>query len=455
MSKVFIAWSGNFDLALKLRNLIDERPGYEAVVGGNTGGTNNIYVGGTIIEQMKGCDQAVLLIQENAKHAGLSRNIMFEWGYLLAKLNPNKTHHYLIDNPDIPTDLIGVWAHNISSDGRTADEIAQELCDIFFSSQHNLITKNKMRVIIDRDETRNIINKHSENPVYSNYEMAQFVLCYMFCAIIYPDTREEARKDINKFYENLNEHALQSPELSLAVKCAKVSLAFLLKVRYEGDEQSISHEDFFDLRESYEELAEEIKELSDSEVKQLLGVVIGDLLTYLYLLIINGDELPADTRHYYSGILYEYSEKVVEECDKLERMSPKMNAQLMRLVRAYMYRDMYCALDCMEKLESEGEIERVSEKEERLEMIKRNLYLSLEERKKLYNEYSVANVNMLFMSNIEMEYFLALAEYSLYETDVRQKERMKEKLLRYVRNADKVAEQKRVFTEKIRGYIKK
>lgn len=454
MSKVFIAWSGNFDLAKKLKMLIDSRSGYEAIIGGNAGGASSIYVGNTIIEQMKGCDQAILLIRERGEK-GLSNNIMFEWGYLLAKLNPNKTHIYLIDNPNIPSDLSGVWAHNVVSEGRPTNEIAEELADLFFSSQHNIITKNKMRVIIDRDETRNIIIKHSENPVYSNYEMAQYIICYIFCANIYADTREEALKDINRFYESLNEHALQSRELSLALKCAKISISFFLKIKYSGDEQSISHEDFFDTIESFEELAEEIKPLEDSEVKAMLGVAIGDFLTYLYLLVINSNELTPNTKQYYCNLLYEYSEKTKDECDKFESMSPKLNAQLMRLVRSYMYRDMYCALEGLEQVESMEGVERTVSKEKRLELIKNSLYLSLEERKKLYSEYSVANVNMLFMANIEMEYYLALAEYSLYETDVRQKERMREKLLRYIRNADKMAEQKRVFTEKIRGYVKK
>lgn len=455
MSKVFIAWSGNFEIAQKLRDKVNMRPGYEAIVGGNANGIKNIYVGGTIIEQMKGCDQAILLIQKNEAHGGLSPNVMFEWGYLLAKLNPNKMHHYLIDDPQIPSDLSGVWAYGLSSEGKTADGIAEELAEQFFSSQRNSLTKNKMKVIIDRDETRNVITKHCENPVSSNYEMAQYVFCYIFSAVIYADTRDEALRDMEKFYSSLDEHALQSEELLLAVRCAIITMGFLKKVNYAGDEQSVPKDVFYSVRESYEELSDQVEDLAESEVKTALQVAISDFIAFAYLLVINGGELDDDKKRTYCNRLYEYSAYTVEACNRLESCSPKLNVQLMRLVRAYMYRDMFCALDCLERIESEEGAERTAPQEERLKLIKENLFNSLEERKKLYNEYSVSNVNAQFMSNIEMEYYLALAEYRLYEDDYRQRERIKEKLLRYIRNADRQAEQRRVFTEKIRGYAEK
>lgn len=454
MSKVFIAWSGNFDIAAKLKDYIDDYPGYEAIVGGNLHTLNTFFVGGTIIEQMKQCDQAILLIQKNEAHGGLSANVMFEWGYLLAKLNANKIHNYFINKPEIPSDLHGVWAHDISTDGLSVDEIVQILGTKFFGSQRNSLNKNKMRIIMDRDETRNIINKHSENPVCSNYEMAQYMLCYIFSANIYADTRDEALKDVEQFYSRMGENALQSDELRLSVKCAIISIAFFKKIKYVGDEQFIDKDDFYPIRESYEELQDQISDMEESEVKKMLLVSVGDFIAYLYLLMINGNEIDNNKKLSYCKRLYDLSEKTAESCNELENSAPKLNAQLCRLIRAYMYRDMFCALDCVDKIKGSGEV-RNEEEQERLVKIKENLFKSLEERKKLYNEYSVGNVNAMFFNTIEMEYYLALAEYRLYEDDYRLREKYKEKLERYVKNTDKIAAQKRVFSEKIRGYISK
>ena len=455
MSRVFIAWSGNFGIASKLKDLIDDHPGYEAIVGGNLHTLNTIFVGGTIIEQMKQCDQAILLVQKNEAHGGLSPNVMFEWGYLIAKLSANKIHHYLINEPEIPSDLHGVWSYGISTADHTDDEIAQELCDKFFSSQRNSLNKNKMRVIMDRDETRSIIKKHIENPICSNYEMAQYVLCYMFSANIYMDTREEAFRDMELFYSQMGENAQQSQELLLAVRCAIITISFFRKIKYIGDEQFIDKDDFYTFRECYEDLMYQIEDLAESEVKKLLIVSVGDFVTYLYLLIINGRDIDDDKKRIYCSRLYEDSERTANDCFELEKMAPKLNSQLCWLIRSYMYRDMFCALDCVEKIEGVDTENRTEEQLDRLNKIKDCLYKSLEERKKLYNEYSVGNVNAAFLNNIEMEYFLALAEYRLYENDYRLRERYKEKLIRYVKNIDKMAAQKRVFTEKIRGYIEK
>ena len=455
MSKVFIAWSGNFDVACKLKKYIDARQGYEAVVGGNLHELNTIFVGGTIIEQMKQCDQGIVLVQKNVEHGGLSPNIMFEWGYLLAKLNVNKMHHYFIDRPEIPSDLHGVWAFDISTENRTADEVAEILGEEFFKSQRNTLNANKMKIIMDREETRRIIKLHCTDPICSNFEMAQYILCYIFCANIYTDTRDESYKDMERFYSMMGENALQSAELLLAVKCAIISTSFFRKIKYIGDEQFIDKEDFYSFSESYYELLEQVENLEKSEVKDVLLISIGDYITYLYLLMINGDEIDNDKKLKYCKILYKYSEDTAKLCDEFESSAPKLNAQFCRLIRAYMYRDMFCALDCIERIESVEGGARSESKEDRLVRIKDCLYKSLEERKKLFNEYSMGNVNAQFYNNIEMEYYLALAEYRLYVDDEIQSERFKEKLIRYVKNADRVAAEKRVFTEKIRGYISK
>ncbi len=464
MSKVFIAWSGNNEIAKQIKAHIDEKTGYEAIVGGNLYGHDSIYVGGTIIEQMKKCDQAILLIQKNPRINAISPNLMFEWGYLLAKLNIKKIHNYFIDispnDPALPSDLHGVWAHSIFTDGRTEGEIASELADKFFGSQNNTLTENKMMLIINRDETRKKILSHLVDPICSNYEMAQYILCYIYSSNIYIETRQEALSDMQSFLDRLDDSGFQSAELVLASRLAVTSIKFFLDIKYVTDEQYIKFEKFYKHREKFEDLFDRIDDLPESELKNWLLAFVYNFLSYLYLLIVNSDEIdddvmPDDKKADYCYRLYDISEKAANLCNTIEGQAPNVNRQLCTLLRGYMYRDMFCALNCLERIESLEIVPRSEDKESRRKKILNCLELSFKERKKLYDEYSLKNINSTFINNIEMEYFLGLAELQLYESDDVRRKNHKEKLMRYVERADRNISEKKVFTEKIKNYLKK
>ena len=464
MSKVFIAWSGNNETAKKMKSLIDERIGYEAIVGGNLYDHDSIYVGGTIIEQMKKCDQAILLIQKNSRINAISPNLMFEWGYLLAKLNIKKIHNYFIDispnDPALPSDLHGVWAYEISTKENSDDEVANKLVDKFFDSQKNTLTENKMSLIINRDETRKKILSHLIDPICSNYEMAQYIICYIYCSNIYVHTRHEALSDMQNFLDKLGEAEFQSTELVLATRLAVTSIKFFLDIKYVTDEQYIDHDKFYLHREKYEDLLDRIEALPESELKNLLLAFAYDFISYLYLLIINSDEIddsvmPDTKKAEYCYKLIDISEKTAKLCDIIDGQAQNVNRQLCALLRGYMYRDCFCALQCLEKIESEGTVPRSEDKESRHEKIVKYLELSFNERKKLYDEYSLKNINAMFINNIEMEYFLGLAELQLYELDESKRKNYKEKIVRYLERADRNIAEKKVFAEKIRSYVVK
>lgn len=99
MSKAFVAWSGNHSFALALAAHIDAQDkGIECIVGGSSvGGIGGKTVFDTVMEQMKQCDQAILLVQKHPVTGKISPNLMFEWGHLMAKLPPNKVHNFFIE----------------------------------------------------------------------------------------------------------------------------------------------------------------------------------------------------------------------------------------------------------------------------------------------------------------------------------------------------------------------
>lgn len=456
MSKVFIAWSGNLETAKKLGEYISKRAGYEAIVGGNLHDLKSNYVGGTIIEQMKKCDQGILLIQKNDASA-LSANLMFEWGYLLAKLNANKIHNYLINlepnDSALPSDLHGVWSYSLKTENLTEEEIVENLGNKFFNSQKNTVNTNKMTLIHSRDETRRFVREHNGDPTCSNYEMAQYVLCYIYCAYIYEDSREEILEDLQKFLKELSPNAKQSAELFASLKCAVNSVKLYKKVRFTGDEQYIMLDDFYEIRDEYEDILNLLYDMDEGEVKVMLKALIYGFIVYLYLLVLNGKELESDKRAEYCKRLLGFAKQTEKYINEFCDAAPEQNKQFCELLRSYIYRNMFCALTMLENLESKGDVPRTQASDERKEIILENLKNSLEQRRRLYSFYKDGTASITFINNIEMEYFLALAEFRLYDADAVSREESRKRLSRYVQKVERYAAEKRIFTEKIKRYI--
>lgn len=460
MSKVFVAWSGNIELARKLRVYVDKVPGFSAIIGGNDAyNLDSIYVGDTIIRQIQECDQAILLIQKKKLTGQVSPNLMFEWGYVLASLNINKIHTYFIDidsrDKDLPSDVHGIWAHSISTTDKTDDQTAKDIADIFFASQNNSLNQNKMAAVIDRAQTRDNILRHKRNPIYSNYEMAQFILCYIYSANIYRDTRDEALSDVSSLldYFKTNENTRQSNELIAASRCAIISIEFFKEIKFVHDEQYIDPEDFDRFIDKYYSLLNSAEKLQENEVKHLIIAYVYNFMSYLNLLMINNDKVDAEDKIDNCRQIFISCKEAISKCEIIENLSKENNLQLCELMRAYMYRNIYCAYRLLDKIFSKEIESEFGTRECIISKIKQYLQLSLDERERLYNEYCVDNVNANFFANIEMEYFLSLAENGIYEDNSTKKAMYKEKLKRYVRNMDRTIAQSQIFTEKIRGYI--
>jgi hypothetical protein len=120
---IFIVWGANSKLAeavsLKLKEL-----GYKPQVGGTTNlDAHDFFLGGTVIKQMNLALRAIVLAQwppedEQSPTAPLQfrPNLMFEFGYLAARLRPAFLHLFLIGikRTDLPSDVLGIRAHEIA-----------------------------------------------------------------------------------------------------------------------------------------------------------------------------------------------------------------------------------------------------------------------------------------------------------------------------------------------------
>jgi hypothetical protein len=89
----FIAWGGNRNLALKLSENLTKL-GFKNVVGGFADKRQDAdeHIANRVITQMRRCSRAIILAQGEKQQDGtfaFRPNLMFEWGYLLARLSPS------------------------------------------------------------------------------------------------------------------------------------------------------------------------------------------------------------------------------------------------------------------------------------------------------------------------------------------------------------------------------
>lgn len=111
--KVFIAWGGNYELAKKLSENLNQQK-IENFVGGDALNSEEAIetVSGRVFHQMQQASRAIILAEGKEKSDGTFEfrpNLMFEWGYLLGRLPRGAVTVVFIDTPreGAPSDLQG------------------------------------------------------------------------------------------------------------------------------------------------------------------------------------------------------------------------------------------------------------------------------------------------------------------------------------------------------------
>jgi len=189
--KVFIAWGGNQTLAKAVSSELSQGTGFAPVVGG--GKQIDLFVGTQVFSQINACTRAIILAQDtnNAKSAAsginLNDNMMFEWGYLMGRLAPNKIHVFLIGLSirDLPSDLAGSWASEINTTGKTEDQIAKEISEKFQTDANHVTETDGMGIMHRWETAKQYLRDYDSNPRCSDIELVQYLLhnmetCYYY-----------------------------------------------------------------------------------------------------------------------------------------------------------------------------------------------------------------------------------------------------------------------------------
>ncbi|MBE7058414.1 MAG: hypothetical protein E7387_04865 [Ruminococcaceae bacterium] len=238
---VFVGWSKNRELAIKVKNLIDKN-GFVGVVGGDyeenperirrqRKGTINE----TINYQMNQCDQAILLFQKTNDNL-ISGNLIYELGYINAQYNytghSTKLHVFKIDiTQDVnlfPSDLHGIWGTMLSTNDKTQDDIAREIVTEFLRSQSQIKKKDKIQLLNDHHMVEFEIMKHFENPTMSDYDLAKDILVYLQAAFCYQE-QADIKLKLQGFKSKMLEKREGSEELRWATDYAELTVDLFCK----------------------------------------------------------------------------------------------------------------------------------------------------------------------------------------------------------------------------------
>jgi len=343
IEKVFIAWGGNKPLADSVSVKLGER-GFNGVVGGGT--PTDMYIGTQIFSQINQCTRAIILVENTHKDlAGVfSNNLMFEWGYLTAKMDPRKLHIFLIgeSQKSLPSDLAGIWASEIINSNKTLEQIAQEIVDIFFEAASRPIDIGKIEIFNRWLETKRELNVYSNAPIHSEIELAHYLLHSIEVCYYYME-EDEFRTLIEKI-------APVSSALEFAIQIVKSN--FTLFGESLGLTKQLSFDTFAELKSIFERKFDFSNQ--DINLNMWFKYFCSDRLALLYILITQNEELDEEVKNTYYQRAIENSHIALQCLNEIVEKFPQ-EAVYVKLYEGYVHRDLFKIYRAM------GDIEKTSQ----------------------------------------------------------------------------------------------
>ena len=384
MNNVFIGWGGNQPLAEELAKIIDKDGTFNAVLGG--GVPSDMFIGAQVIDQINNCKKAILLVEDTKN--GFSHNLMFEWGYIMAKYNFNDIHVFLINksSKDLPSDLLGSWVSEIKVDreNESDEQIAKKIFDVFYPNSTIL----RKVVYFDLIENwKQVFVYLSDNIPDSDQETFDYIFTGCMAAYYYQD------------YQNLRVVLNQ-------IKVNKVTMSFTnfaksyinVFIDSENLTAPLPQESFFKCIQIFESTKERQK-YYDEERETLIDILLNDIIALSCSLYLKNEGLDEETIKFCSEMASTGAKKVLELLDDYEASSTH-NSMLVLLMRSYIYKDV-----------AHIYLYQFNDKEQFLNFLNE----SVDVRKKLWQSFLAFYPNNVFLATkFEQEYILALSELCNY-----------------------------------------
>jgi len=398
--RVFIAWSGSNDVAVRVKKILENDYNYICAIGGNSENTSSMAsVGDTVIRQMRSCNQAIIIFQNN-KAGTVSDNLFFELGYSFAMYGAKKIHCVKRNSDTIvlPSDFDNAFVDPINCDD-SPDDFAKGIVEYFMARQKMSVNENKMFLIDNRYLIHEKISCHysESGSKCSDYELAQYVLYYIQAAMMF--------EDVPRIYEEILEfkrkHAFNfSHELEIAVNVVLAFAELLAAVKEypENHDVYIDEDTFFEFKRTYTHYLKIVKDDDIGIFDEWIKLFINQHLNFAHMLFGNNVSVDPEVREGAYKTSVKYGDIALEAIRALEQTTfSKENHDdrgLLSLLKAYVTRNMYV---CNKYFGDESAVSWLKE--------------SVEEREYLKNSYSNGTIDSQIYNNFCMEYYLALINY--------------------------------------------
>lgn len=457
---VFIGWTIEYPGAQNI--YIDhvkaelEKRGYQAVIGGNSGGTIQHGVGATVVSQMMSCPSAIMLFttrrnevatedgSQKATYYNLSGNMLYELGYLNGSKNLNRVLAVYFDDAVnyVPSDLRGSWEYSVKSketvDGveRLKDpaELARDIVEYFVSQQKDSLNQNKMDMVTDIYALRSILSNHITNPVLYETEIATLVVIFSQSAYMLGDL-ENSEELLRRLRP-----VIHSTNCLLAIKSAFTYFdACRSIVKTEYDNMILPDADYRRLLHTLKDLIKDgERKIDDSDpFKYLFMMIVYDYLTFINMMHyahINPEELPERILEY-----REFCAKETIRYSELCRQSnPYLNTQFCQLNESYTYRNLALFYRSVNRLDDANEY----------------FEKSIDTRRELYTYFRDRDLNKNIFDQINMEYHLALID-NIFDVDEFEREDRCEELEDYIGEISAQSYSREYLTGKIKSVLEK
>jgi len=438
--KIFIIWSGSNDIALKIKRILDTK-NYKCTIGGNADNNSKFAsVGDTVIQQIKSCNQAIVIFQNRADGA-VSNNLFFELGYVLAMYGQPKVHCVKRKNEQVilPSDFDNSFVEPIDG-GESDDDFVKGVLNYFFDRQKMSVNENKMVLINNRYKMQDFIQSHysEQGSKCSDYELAQYILFYMQAGHMFGDEKK-VYKEMKQFKDNY--HTYFSDELSTAVNICITFLDMVLNIQTnnKGD-FFIDRTTFRKFRDNYTEFREEIVKDDLGTFDEWANVFISNHFAYAYGLYATDPTLSLENKQKNFGKSKIWAEQTITDMKILEESASVRDNNdhkgIIALFYAYIYRNMYLA--CKE----------LGEQDEAIKWLEK----TKKERTALKNNFEIGSIDSQLYDNFAMEYYLTLIEYLQYadklKIDEEDIEDYKDEIKNYLKDTQKIKEHSK-YVERI------
>ena len=382
----FVVWGGNQELAGLVGRKLDSIH-FSGVVGG--GQPTDLFVGSQVLSQIHQCTRAIILVEDTsgidlASGYNLSDNLMFEWGYIIGTFPPSKVHVFLIDLSarDLPSDLAGSWASEVSRAGLTNDEVAERIVATFQKDARHHAEMDKLEIMHMWTQVLRYVETYNTMPQCSDVELAHYLLHSIETCYYYMEDE--------RFGELLNSVKPVSSVLEYAVAMVKANLRLFRETG--GLQRPLPYDAYMELKTFFERPYD--ISFQDEELHLWFRFFAVRRQALLHRTVAENPEFSAEERNVFRAETVELTTKAAGALDDIVSHFPRQSGYA-NLYRGYLHRDLYLLSVAL------GDDERARSENALAVKAKEAFYITYKER---YPQ------DLILIQHLGQEYYLALAE---------------------------------------------